>query len=117
MLRLSGGSSLATTRSLYSLPYRATSSPRLRPLFGFYRRGNYSDVGGMLIRTMDQLVDWYGAPKSIRMDNGPEMSSREFVAWAQRRGIALNHIEPGEPNQNAYVKRFNRTFRTEVLDA
>ncbi len=71
----------------------------------------------MLIRTMDRLVDWYGAPKSIRMDNGPEMTSREFVAWAQRRGIALNYIEPGEPNQNAYVERFNRTFRTEVLDA
>jgi putative transposase len=71
----------------------------------------------MLIRTMDRLVDWYGAPKSIRMDNGPEMTSREFVAWAQRRGIALNHIEPGEPNQNAYVERSNRTFRTEVLDA
>ena len=71
----------------------------------------------MLIRTMDRLVDWYGAPKSIRMDNGPEMTRREFVAWAQRRGIALNHIEPGEPNQNAYVERFNRTFRTEVLDA
>ena len=32
-------------------------------------------------------------------------------------GMALNHIEPGEPNQNAYVERFNRTFRTEVLDA
>ena len=44
------------------------------------------------------------------------MSSREFVAWARRRGIALNYIEPGEPNQNAYVERFNRTFRTEVLD-
>lgn len=71
----------------------------------------------MLIRTMDRLVDWYGAPKSIRMDNGPEMTSREFVAWAQRRGIALNDIEPGEPNQNAYIERFNRTLRTEVLDA
>ena len=58
-----------------------------------------SPSASMLIRTMDRLVDWYGAPKSIRMDNGPEMTSREFVAWAQRRGIALNHIEPGEPNR------------------
>lgn len=51
------------------------------------------------------------------MDNGPEMTSHDFVEWAQRRGIALNYIEPGEPNQNAYIERFNRTFRTEVLDA
>ncbi|WP_444718833.1 integrase core domain-containing protein [Paucibacter hankyongi] len=47
------------------------------------------------------------------MDNGPEMSSHDFVEWAQRKGIALNYIEPGEPNQNAYIERFNRTFRTE----
>ncbi|WP_428506805.1 IS3 family transposase [Roseateles sp.] len=71
----------------------------------------------MLIRTMDRLVDWYGAPLSIRMDNGPEMSSHDFVEWAQRKGIALNYIEPGQPNQSAYIERFNRTFRTEVLDA
>jgi putative transposase len=71
----------------------------------------------MLIRTMDRLVDWFGAPLSIRMDNGPEMASHEFVEWAQRKGIALKYIEPGEPNQNAYIERFNRTFRIEVLDA
>ena len=71
----------------------------------------------MLIRTMDRLVDWYGPPLSIRMDNGPEMTSHDFIEWAQRKGIALNYIEPGEPNQNAYIERFNRTFRTEVLDA
>ena len=64
----------------------------------------------MLIRTMDRLVDWYGAPLSIRMDNGPEMTSHDFVEWAQRKGIALNYIEPGEPTQNAYIERFNRTF-------
>jgi putative transposase len=36
---------------------------------------------------------------------------------AAPRGIVLNYIEPGEHNQNAYIERFNRTFRTEVLDA
>jgi len=71
----------------------------------------------VLIRTMDRLVDWYGPPLAIRMDNGPEMTSQDFVDWARSKGIALNYIEPGEPNQNAFIERFNRTFRTEVLDA
>jgi putative transposase len=71
----------------------------------------------LLIRTLERLIEWYGPPRAIRMDNGPEMTSHKFVEWAQRKGIALNYIEPGEPNQNAYVERFNKTYRTEVLDA
>ncbi|ARN23655.1 transposase [Piscinibacter gummiphilus] len=69
-----------------------------------------------LIRTISRLIDWYGRPDSIRLDNGPEMTSHEFTEWAAAKGIALRFIEPGEPNQNAYIERFNRTYRTEVLD-
>jgi putative transposase len=45
------------------------------------------------------------------------MTSHEFTEWAAAEGIALNYIEPGEPKQNAYIERFNRTYRHEVLDA
>jgi putative transposase len=72
---------------------------------------------GRLIRTMDRLIEWYGHPGAIRLDNGPEMTSHDFVEWAQERGIVLNFIEPGEPNQNAFIERFNRTYRHEVLNA
>ena len=51
------------------------------------------------------------------MDNGPEMTSHEFTGWAASQGIELRYIQPGEPNQNAYNERFNRTYRHEVLDA
>lgn len=70
-----------------------------------------------LIRTISRLIDWYGTPDSIRLDNGPEMTSQDFTEWAAAKGIALRFIEPGEPNQNAYIERFNKTYRTEVLDA
>ena len=70
-----------------------------------------------LIRTLSRLIEWYGRPDNIGMDNGPEMTSHDFTEWAASRGIRLNHIEPGEPNQNAYIERFNRTYRHEVLDA
>ncbi|WP_417903582.1 IS3 family transposase [Caldimonas brevitalea] len=70
-----------------------------------------------LIRTLSRLMEWYGTPDSIRLDNGPEMTSQAFTEWAAVKGIALRFIEPGELNQNAYIERFNRTYRTEVLDA
>jgi transposase InsO family protein len=55
--------------------------------------------------------------RPIRFDNGPGMTSDDFTEWAARKGIALRFIEPGEPNQSAYIERFDRTYRHEVLDA
>ena len=47
---------------------------------------------------------------------GPELLAQEFVDWATEHGMMIHYIEPGEPNQNAYIERFNRTYREEVLD-
>ena len=70
-----------------------------------------------LLRTLNQLIEVYGLPEAIRMDNGPEMTSQTFIEWAEEMGIELLFIQPGKPNQNAFVERFNRSFRDEVLDA
>jgi putative transposase len=73
--------------------------------------------GGRVVRTLNQLVEWRGRPDAIRVDNGPEYLSQVFADWCRDNGVTLNYIQPGKPNQNAYIERFNRTFRHEVLDA
>jgi putative transposase len=55
-------------------------------------------------------------PFAIRVDNGPEYVSATLSGWAARKGIALNYIQPGKLQQNAYVERYNRTVRHEWLD-
>jgi putative transposase len=51
------------------------------------------------------------------MDNGSELTANAFVEWCGQRRIELKFIEPGKPDQNAYIERFNRSYRNEVLDA
>lgn len=69
------------------------------------------------MRVMDQLIEVYGKPQTIRMDNGPEMTSQGFTDSAERHGVKLLFIQPGKPNQNAFIERFNKSFRVKVSDA
>lgn len=67
-------------------------------------------------RALDQIIEWRGKPRMIRCDNGPEYISGVLQNWAKQRGIALHYIQPGKPQQNAYVERYNRTVRHEWLE-
>lgn len=68
-----------------------------------------------VIRALDQIIEWRGRPKAIRCDNGPEYLSGALQEWSTRRGIRIDYIQPGKPQQNAYVERFNRTVRYDWL--
>ena len=66
-----------------------------------------------VIRTLERISDWRGYPKRIRIDNGPEFISGALHAWADQHTVYLDFIQPGRPAQNAYIERFNRTYRQE----
>ena len=68
-----------------------------------------------VIRELKQIISWRGKPQVIRCDNGPEYISGAIQNWAAEWGIRLEYIQPGNPQQNAYVERFNRTVRYEWL--
>jgi putative transposase len=62
-----------------------------------------------VIRSLDRIIEWRGKPTSIRCDNGPEYISLALKTWAEKHDITLLYIQPGNPQQNAYVERYNRT--------
>src|SRR3546814_2028233 len=64
-----------------------------------------------VIRSLEQVIEWRGKPKVIRCDGVPEYISGALLAWAEHAGIRIEHIQPGKPQQNAYVERYNRTVR------
>lgn len=93
----------------------------LNVLDDFNREGLGIEVASSLpaervIRSLNQMIEWRGKPFSIRMDNGLEYDSGKLMEWAKKQGITLSHIQPGKPQQNAYIERYNRTVRHEWLD-
>jgi putative transposase len=93
----------------------------LNVLDDFNREGlgievDFSLPAERVIRSLDRIIEWRGKPGTIRVDNGPEYISGKLLIWAEERGITIQHIQPGQPQQNAYIERYNRTVRHEWLD-
>ena len=59
----------------------------------------------------------HGKSLAIRMDNDAELTSDAFTEWCERQHIAVHFIQPGKPDQNAFIERFNKSYREKVLDA
>jgi putative transposase len=66
-------------------------------------------------RVLEEAIAQRGKPRAIRCDNGPELTSRHFLAWALESNIELRHIQPGKPTQNAQVEAFHGRLREECL--
>lgn len=77
---------------------------------------DYGISGHYVTRLLDQSAVFRGYPKAVRTDNGPEFTSRAFMAWAHGHGIRHILIEPGRPMQNGYIESFNGKFRDECLN-
>ncbi|EPL5711225.1 IS3 family transposase [Klebsiella pneumoniae] len=69
-----------------------------------------------VIWVLDRIVANRGYPLKMRMDNGPELVSLVLAQWAEEHSVQLEFIKPGKPTQNAFIERFNRAYRTEILD-
>lgn len=78
---------------------------------------DYSLPSQSVIQQLTLLEEERGLPQHIRVDNGPEFTSFQFLEWCQSKNITVKHIQPGRPMQNAYIERLNKTYREDILDA
>jgi len=76
----------------------------------------FSLPGQRVTRALDRMIWWYGPPRVIVSDNGPEFRSEHVEKWAKDKGITWHFIDPGKPIQNAFVESFNGKFRDECLN-
>lgn len=72
--------------------------------------------GARVARELDVLMRIYGKPACIVSDNGTEFTSRAILKWADKNGVPWHYIDPGKPQQNAFIESFNARLRDELLN-
>ncbi|GAB2188825.1 hypothetical protein MAH1_04320 [Sessilibacter sp. MAH1] len=102
-------------------PHNKTRFRTFNVIDNFNREALGIDIGTEIpatrvTRYLDQLAAWHGYSEKVRVDNGPEFTSGKFMQWAERNNVIIDYIKPECPYQNAYIERFNRTYRNDILD-
>jgi putative transposase len=72
--------------------------------------------GHRVAHELDRLMQRRGTPKTCVSDNGTEFTSMAILKWQKAREVDWHYIQPGKPQQNAFVESFNGRLRDECLN-
>ena len=79
-----------------------------------------ASIGGQrVVEVLSRLNQERGRPQTIRVDNGPEFTSKRLDQWAYLNGVELDFSRPGKPTDNAFntfIEAFNGRLRQECLN-
>ena len=78
---------------------------------------DFSLPAARVVQVLTRVVECRGCPAQLRTDNSPEFISARLNEWYEAQGTSMHWIQPGKPTPNAYIARFNGSFRRELLDA
>ncbi len=78
---------------------------------------NYSMPSKRVIELLEIAIECHGRPAFIRTDNGPEFIAKRFQLWMKKNGIKWANIRKGNPQENCFIERFNRTAREDLFDS
>lgn len=73
-------------------------------------------TGDDVVEVLNGVIRERGVPASLRIDNGPEFTSKVLDQWAYWNGVVLDFIRPGKPTDNAIMEAFNSRLRQECLN-
>jgi putative transposase len=80
-------------------------------------KAEQSVTGQHVVALLERICFYRGAPRTIRVDNGPEFISKALDQWAYENEVTLDFSRPGKPTDNAFIESFNGSFRDECLNA
>lgn len=72
--------------------------------------------GACVGRELSALIRIYSKPGCTVRDNGAEFTRQAILKWADENKVPWHYIDPGKPQQNAFVESFNGSLRDQLLN-